>query len=155
MQFEQITEGIYQHRLALESAKGEVETVAAAYRELVNLKAKEDRLHEIHKYEREFSMWASSPDRAILTNFPLPIAEVLESFHGRTIAAIREIVATNPEPAFESDAVARRMYLGDKALQMAGLIRIEFDTENLQQELDNYVDSVTADPESAPERPID
>jgi hypothetical protein len=151
MQFESKPTEAYEHGLVLESAKDEVETVAAAYRERIHLKVAEGRLDEIQQHERDFSMWSSTPDRTLLTSRPLSIAHLLESFHGRTKATVEGIFLTNAEPAFESRSIARRMYLGEKAFQLAGLIRLEYDHESINQELDEQGVALFVEEKPAPE----
>lgn len=150
MQFELNPVEGYRHGIVLESANDEVETMAAVYREAIAIKVLELRVDEIQKHERDFSMWANLPDRTIFVNYPLQIAAKLEAFHDRTSKVLQEIAIAEAEPAFESDSIARRMYLGEKALQMAGFVRVEYDNENLQHELDELVTDVLADAESPP-----
>ena len=155
MQFEEKPKDDYEYGIVFESAEDEVETAAAAYRELVNKKASAGHFDEIEPHERDFSMWTSTPNHTIYVNFPLKIAELLEEFHNRTDDEVSKIARRQYEPAFESDSVPRRMYLGEKALQMADLIRIKYDSEGISQELDNYIVEALSDTESAPEHPIE
>jgi len=145
----------HKHGLVFESEHDEVEAVAAAYREVVNQKAKSGKISDIKKHERDFSQWGNFPDQTILTNHPLQIALLLEGFYGRTAEAVREIVASCFEPAFDSDAIARRIDLGEKAFQLAGLIKLEYDNDTLDQMLDDHGVSLFATPAEAPEQPFD
>ena len=137
MQFELDPSEQYKHGIVLQAAEDEVETVASMYRERVNLKARAGNLDEIEKHERQFSMWSGTSDRTIFTNFPVQIAQLLEQFHKRTEQAVQEIIQESHEPLFDSDAIARRMELGDKAFQLAGLIKLEYDHDTLHQMLDD------------------
>lgn len=152
MRFEQNPTDDHEHGIVLEAAQGEVEPVAAAYREHVFLMAKAGKIDKVLKHQREFSEWESSSDHTIFTNHPLSIAKLLESFHIATNEAVGDIVKSDSEPAFDSDAIARRIRLGNKAFQMAGLIKLEYDNDTLHQMLGEQGTSMF-DPAQAPKNP--
>ena len=138
MQFEEHPKDGYDHRLVFEAIHDEAETVAAAYTELVNEKIRTGRVDDVHKNERDFAMSPGDTDLGMLVNNPLYVAELLEYFHSRTKEAVSKISRREYRADFENKSPARRLYLGEKALEMAGVIRIKFDSEGIRQELDSY-----------------
>ena len=159
MQFEENPKEGYDHRIVFESIKDEAETVAAVYTEIVNGKAAKGKLDDIHKNERDFAMSAGDTDIGMLTNDPLYLAKLLEDFHSHTQDAAGKIARREYKPDFENKSVARRLYLGEKALEMAGVIRLKFDTETIQQEIDDGIIDILAEAdaeqESAPDQPLE
>lgn len=150
MKFEQNPTDDHKHSLIFETELDEVEAIAAAYRERLLILAKNDKIDQIDQFERDVSEWSDSSDRTIYTNNPLTIALTLESFHTSTNTAVKEIAARPGEPAFDSDAIARRMRLGDMAFLLAGKIKVEFDNDKLYQMLDDSGASLFESPAASP-----
>lgn len=135
MKFEDLPSGDkYKHRI--DFAKGEeAEVVGATYRERVANLALAGQTAKILDHELEFSGWDSESEKSMFVNNPELIAAVLENFHKQTGDAIIRI-AWGIEASFDSDAIARRVALGKKANQLAGLIRGQSGVPELVRELD-------------------
>jgi hypothetical protein len=137
MKFEDLPEGAdYKHRIAFEAGE-EVEAVGSAYRELVVMLAEEDKVDTIKKHELTFSTFDTDAPNGILVDNPETVASVLDDFHKRTEQALARIAYGVAVP-FESDAIARRIKLGEVAEQLAGLIRGEFRADDLVREIDEH-----------------
>lgn len=145
----------FKHSLTFEAADHEVEAVASAYRELVNTKAAAGNLDKIQPHERDFAMWPNVPDRTIFTNRPLSIAILLENFYDRTKEAVNDIATLSTEAAFDSDAVPRRLYLAEIAFNIAGLIKLQYDADTLQELLNDQGVELFSPGQSAPRHPYD
>lgn len=152
MKFEQTPAEGYEHGVILESAEGEVEALSAVMMEHIYLLAKDGHVDIASQFQRDASEWSGSSDRTIFINNPLSLATMLETFHDRTKVAVQEIVENASIPAFENDSIARRIRLGNKAFQMAGLIKLEYDNDTLHQMLGEQGASMF-DPAQAPKNP--
>jgi hypothetical protein len=153
MKFEDQPTDRFAHGLVFECDKGEVEVIASAYRELVNLKYLEDDIDSVQDHEYKFSMWNNSPDQTLFTNYPLQIAVMLSEYHERTKRELVRIAKENYKPAFDCDALARRRELGEKALLMSMSIKMEFDNSTLLQMLDDQRVKLFETNENAPHNP--
>ena len=122
--------------LVFEADKDEVEAVSAAYREQMDRMIENGEYSSITLAERRFARWDEEEDLTIYINAPLHIARLLEFFHGRTEQAVHVIQAENSRSAFDSSDIARRMDLGDKALQLSATIRLEFDHSDVSEDID-------------------
>lgn len=153
MKFEENPVDGYEHGLVFEAGEGEVEAIASTYREIVNHKIRDKKFYDIKPHERTFAKWGDTPDRTIYTSHPMYIASLLAAYHARTQAEVERLVAEASEPAFDSDAAARRIDLGEKALQLAGIITLEFDSDSLEQMLDDQGADLFTSTKDAPKNP--
>ncbi len=138
MKFEENPVEGYMHGLVFQASKDEVEAVGAAYRERIVLQVKASQIDQITLFDRNVSEWECSSDQTIYINYPLVITGIFEAFHNRTVKSVKEIASRSNEPAFDNDDIARRIRLGDKAFQLAGLIKLEYEQDTLHQMLDDF-----------------
>ncbi len=145
MKFEEAQAEGYKHTITFESDEGEVEAAAAVYTEKNHMLVAANQFGQITQFDRNLSEWDPILDHRIFLNLPLEIAELFDRFHERTERAVGVIASRATVAAFESDAIARRMRLGDKAFQMAGLIKLQYDHDTLDRMLeDNGADMFKA-----------
>lgn len=153
MKFEEHSGEGFNHELIFEAGEDEVEPVAATYRENVKSLVQAGEYDKITRAERIFSKWDNGSNLTIYTNKPIHIAMLLERFSERTQTEVEKIAKTGMEPAFDDDSIARRMDLGHKALQLAGLIKLEFDSDTIQLMLDEQGIDLFTDFSHAPKNP--
>lgn len=166
MQFEKYDEGEriidgtkYKHGLVFEADKGEVEIIAAVYREKIDRMVENGEFSSITKDHRHIAQWDEESDHTLSTNAPLHTARLLEVFHEGTEQAVRRIQTEGSGSAFDSLDIARRMDLGDMALQLSATIRLEFDQNGVSEDFEKMfkehgMELFTSN-EDAPQGPFD
>lgn len=149
MQFERDPERELEHKITFEVDECEVETFIEVVREDIYIKAEHDGFDDILEWERRVAEWDEEDDHSLFTNTPLvDIATRLESFHKRTKSQIDQMVTMGVGLGVNTEVIARRMRLGDKALVMAGLVKAEFESELYQKTLDEEGVGAFKDPQA-------
>lgn len=149
MRFE---EGFPDYKYKITAQGQEAEVFGAAYRELIFEIARGRQDGEIPEFYTKVAAWEIDEDRCILTNQPERQAEVLEAFHVRTSDAVWDVVVLSKEGApFNNSEIALRYLLGQKALEMAQMIRNsqsaieQFPLELEGKALEDFISSSVAD----------
>lgn len=151
MKFETDPSEVHQHGLIFEASEGEVEVVAAMTRERIFTLFDTGASAEVAEHEYVLSKWTGQKNEGLHTNTPLETAEKLEWFKLRTKEAIDDIVMRSAEPPFDNNDITRRLELGEKALLMAGHIRVQYQADSWDKMLDESGASLFM----APDKPVE
>ncbi len=121
MKFEETGNTKNPHKLTFEGEEPAI--VSAVWREFIYNQVCKGKADLISDFDAWVAGWQDEKNQSVWVGSYESVVEKLETFHGNTVEAIKEIPETTSEPPFASRDILKRYQLGKAALELANTIR--------------------------------